>query len=103
MSCPRTHLHFSPLPRAAANRHPHVLLVGRHQPRLLKSLEGWPKNWPASRNFLIRFASPKVEDLASLPANAFDLVVVGAEAQPVSDELIGQLVRVARQGLISLR
>jgi hypothetical protein len=103
MSCPRTHLYFSPLPRTAVNRHPHVLLVGSHQPRLLKSLEGWPKQWSGARNFLIRFAGASAQDLAHLPADAFDLVVVGVEAQPVNDELIGQLVRVARQGLISLR
>jgi hypothetical protein len=103
MSCPRTHLYFSPLPRTAVNRHPHVLLVGSHQPRLLKSLEGWPKQWSGARNFLIRFSGASAQDLAGLPADAFDLVVVGAEARPVSDELIGQLVRVARQGLISLR
>lgn len=103
MSCPRTHLHFSPLSHAAVNRHPHVLLVGSHQPRLLKSLEGWPKQWPGSRNFLVRFAGAQVQDLARLPADAFDLVVVGAEARPLESELIGQLVRVARQGLISLR
>lgn len=103
MSCPRTHLYFSPLPRTAVNRHPHVLLVGSHQPRLLKSLEGWPKQWAGARNFLIRFAGATAQDLARLPADAFDLVVVGAEAQPVNEELIGQLVRVARQGLISLR
>jgi hypothetical protein len=103
MSCPRTHLHFSPLPRTAVNRHPHVLLVGSHQPRLLRSLEGWPKHWPGARNCLIRFAGASAQDLASLPADAFDLVVVGAEARPVDGELIGQLVRVARQGLISLR
>ncbi|WP_225592230.1 class I SAM-dependent methyltransferase [Pseudomonas sp. PDM15] len=103
MSCPRTHLYFSPLPRTAVNRHPHVLLVGSHQPRLLKSLEGWPKQWSGARNFLIRFSGASAQDLARLPADAFDLVVVGVEAQPVNDELIGQLVRVARQGLISLR
>ena len=34
---------------------------------------------------------------------AFDLVVVGAEARPLDSELVGQLIRVARQGLISLR
>lgn len=103
MSCPRTHLHFSPLPRCAVNRHPHVLLVGSHQARLLKSLEGWPKHWPAARNFLVRFAGPRPEDLRALPSDAYDLVVVGVEARPVQAELIGQLVRVARQGLISLR
>ncbi|WP_252273267.1 class I SAM-dependent methyltransferase [Pseudomonas subflava] len=103
MSCSRTHLYFSPLPRTAVNRHPHVLLVGSHQPRLLKSLEGWPKHWPGARNFLIRFADAQAQELARLPADAFDLVVVGAEARPVNHELIGQLVRVARQGLISLR
>lgn len=103
MSCPRTHLHFSPLPQVEVNRHPHVLLVGSHQPHLLKSLEGWPKHWPASRNFLIRFAAPRAEELARLPANAYDLVVAGVEAKPLDDALIGQLVRVARQGLIKLR
>ncbi|SIQ47035.1 hypothetical protein [Aquipseudomonas alcaligenes] len=103
MSCPRTHLHFSPLPRIAVNRHPHVLLVGSHQPRLLKSLEGWPKQWPGARNFLIRFADAQAKALEGLPADAFDLVVVGAEASPLDSELVGQLIRVARQGLISLR
>lgn len=103
MSCPRTHLHFSPLPRIAVNRHPHVLLVGSHQPRLLKSLEGWPKQWPGARNFLIRFADAQAKALADLPADAFDLVVVGAEARPLDSALVGQLIRVARQGLISLR
>lgn len=103
MSCPRTHLYFSPRPHIAVNRHPHVLLVGSHQPRLLKSLEGWPKHWPGARSCLIRFAEAQADKLAELPANAFDLVVVGAEARPLDGELIGQLVRVARQGLISLR
>ncbi|QKE63192.1 class I SAM-dependent methyltransferase [Aquipseudomonas campi] len=102
MNCPRPHLYFSSLPRTAVNRHPHVLLVGSHQPRLLKSLEGWPKHWPGARNFLIKFASPDAEALAQLPSNGFDLVVVGGEVQPVNAELIEQLVRVARQGLISL-
>ncbi len=103
MSCPRSHLHFSPLLPATSCRHPHVLLVGSHQPHLLKYLEGWPKCWPGARNFLVRFAGPQAQDLQALPANCYDLVVVGAESLPVTAELIGQLVRVARQGLISLR
>lgn len=103
MSCPRAHLHFSPLPHTTANRHPHVLLVGSQQPKLLKNLEGWPKHWPGSRNFLIRFASPQVEKLAALPSDSFDLVVVGPESAETSAALIGQLLRVARQGVINLR
>ena len=103
MSCPRAHLHFSPLPHSAANRHPHVLLVGSHQPNLLKNLEGWPKHWPGSRNFLIRFAVPQAEQLAQIASDSFDLVVVGAESAGACAELVGELVRVARQGLISLR
>lgn len=103
MSCPRAHLHFSPLPQAAVNRHPHVLLVGSHQPNLLKNLEGWPKHWPGARNFLVRFAPPQAEQLAQIPSDSFDLVVVGAESASACTELLGQLVRVARQGLISLR
>ncbi len=102
MQCPRPHLTFSSLSSHAQHRHPHVLLVGSHQPHLLKSLEGWPKLWPGTRNCLIRFAEPHAEALQQLPGNAFDLVVVGGEAQPLSDALLGQLVRVARQGLIRL-
>ena len=96
MSCLRPHLYFPLLPRTAANRHP-------HQPNLLKHLEGWPKHWAGSRNFLIRFAGASAQDLKCLPSNAYDLVVVGAETGAAEGELIGQLVRVARQGLISLR
>lgn len=103
MNCPRPHLYFSSLPPTVLNRHPHVLLVGSHQPRLLKSLDGWPKHWPGARNSLIKFAPPQAEALALLPSNGFDLVVFGGEAQPLNAELIEQLVRVARQGLISLR
>ncbi|MFG0382398.1 class I SAM-dependent methyltransferase [Pseudomonas sp. zbq_18] len=103
MSCPRAHLHFSPLPHAAVNRHPHVLLVGNQQPNLLKNLEGWPKHWPASRNFLIRFVAPLAQQLAAIPSDSYDLAVVGRESTVVDAELIGQLVRVARQGVINLR
>lgn len=103
MNCPRPHLHFSPLLPATASRHPHVLLVGTHQPHLLKYLEGWPKCWPGARNFLVRFSGPQAPDLQALPTDSYDLVVVGAEALPVTAELVGHLVRVARQGLISLR
>lgn len=101
MSCPRPHLQLSPLPRLTAQRHPLILLVGQHQPNLLKHLEGWPKHWPGRRNCLIRFAGPGARDLRSVADNTYDLVVVGGDAP--CRELIGDLVRVARQGLISLR
>ncbi|MBB2496084.1 class I SAM-dependent methyltransferase [Aquipseudomonas ullengensis] len=103
MSCPRPHLRFSPVFPAASSRHPHVLLVGSHQPHLLRYLDGWPKHWAGARNFLIRFAGPQAQSLQALPTDSFDLVVVSAESLPVTAELVGQLVRVARQGLISLR
>ncbi|HSC84115.1 MAG TPA: hypothetical protein VLC30_10910 [Pseudomonas sp.] len=70
---------------------------------MLKYLEGWPKHWPGARNFLVHFSAHQTQALAALPANGYDLVVVGAEALPITAELVGQLVRVARQGLISLR
>ncbi len=103
MSCPRPQLQFSPLPSCSVVRHPHVLLIGQHSPSLLKYLEGWPKNWAADRQSLLKFAAAQDAELREMPDAAFDLVVLGESASVLTDELLHEVLRVARQGLIRLR
>jgi len=103
MSCPRPLLQFSPLPSGSVVRHPHVLLIAQHSPSLLRYLEGWPKNWAADRQSLLKFAAPEAAELRELPDAAFDLVVLGESSGALTDELLHEVLRVARQGLIRLR
>ncbi|MDF2489494.1 MAG: hypothetical protein K0S77_2116 [Pseudomonas sp.] len=102
MSCPRTSVCLSPLPAGQASRTPRILLGGPHQPTLLRHLDGWPRRKGQARAFLIQF----IDGAASLGHYAndrFDLAVVQSPAAADAAAMIGQLTRVARQGLITLR
>ncbi|MFO6249082.1 class I SAM-dependent methyltransferase [Pseudomonas aeruginosa] len=69
---------------------------------LVRYLEGWPKRWNGSRTFLIQFAQDG-KDLARFPSDAFDFAVVQAPGAEDLDLVVRQLIRVARQGLITRR
>lgn len=103
MSCPRPYLQFSPVPASALRRAPLVLLLGSHQPRLLDHLDGWPKRWVPARQALVKFAPASAEALQALADDSVDLLLIGRDAGPLDDALLRQALRVARQGLISLR
>jgi hypothetical protein len=83
-------------------RNPRILLGGSHQPTLLRYLEGWPKRWDRPRNFLIQFAR-EGESLSRFASDSFDMAVIQAPSAEELPEVLGQLVRVARQGLITRR
>lgn len=85
-------LHFKPNPK--------ILLGGNHQPALLRYLDGWPKRWGGLRSFLIQF-NHEGESLSRFARDSFDLAVVQAPDAQQADALIRELVRVARQGLIT--
>ncbi|KFF35605.1 hypothetical protein G039_0310100 [Pseudomonas aeruginosa VRFPA01] len=109
MTCPSTQLRLAPITTGLVRRNPRILLSGPHQPTLVRYLEGWPKRWNGSRTFLIQFARDGRE-LARFPSDAFDFAVVQApEAEdpgPRAEDLglvVRQLIRVARQGLITRR
>ena len=102
MSCPRTSVCLSPLPASQASRTPRILLGGNHQPTLLRYLDGWPKRWSGPRTFRIQFVQ-RGESLARFPRDSFDLAVIQAPSASDAAEVIRQLTRIARQGLIARR
>ncbi|MBA1274685.1 class I SAM-dependent methyltransferase [Stutzerimonas azotifigens] len=79
-----------------------VLLVGGHQPALLRCLDGWPRHRGKPRALLIQFNADACS-LAEYPDDAFDLAVVQAPAADELDHCVRELTRVARQGLITRR
>ncbi|WP_277960968.1 hypothetical protein [Pseudomonas sp. RIT-To-2] len=102
MSCPRPIVCLAPLPANGAARTPRILLVGQHQPTLLRYLDGWPRRAGKACASLIQFVSPG-ESLAHLANDRFDLAVVHSPRPDQAAHVIGHLTRVARQGLVTLR
>ncbi|WP_028694407.1 hypothetical protein [Pseudomonas cremoricolorata] len=102
MSCPRTSVCLSPLTAHQAARTPRILLGGQHQPTLLRHLEGLSRRKGHARAFLIQFAD-RDSDLARYASDRFDLAVIQSPAAEVAGEVIAQLTRIARQGLITRR
>ncbi|MEC6745302.1 MULTISPECIES: hypothetical protein [Pseudomonas] len=100
MSCPRTSVCLTPLPTSQATRTPRILLSGKHQPTLLRYLDGWPRPKGRATAFLIQFAD-SCETLARFGNDRFDLAVVQAPSRADAAEVIHHLTRVARQGLIT--
>ncbi|MBC3420120.1 MULTISPECIES: hypothetical protein [unclassified Pseudomonas] len=102
MSCPRTSVCLTPLPVDQASRTPRILLGGQHQPTLLRNLDGFSRRKGQARAFLIQFAEAAC-NLAHYANDRFDLAVIQAPIGEDAGEIIGQLTRIARQGLITRR
>lgn len=102
MTCPQPLLRLAPITSGLVLRNPRILLGGSHQPTLLRYLEGWPKRWNRPRNFLIQFAR-EGESLSRFASDSFDMAVIQAPSAQELPEVLSQLVRVARQGLITRR
>ncbi len=79
-----------------------ILLGGKHQPTLLRYLDGWPRRSGGPAAFLIQFVEDG-ESLARFASDSFDLAVIQAPSAEDAPEMIRQLTRVARQGLITRR
>ncbi|MGQ7957571.1 class I SAM-dependent methyltransferase [Pseudomonas sp. SP16.1] len=102
MTCPQPHIRLAPITSGLLLRNPRILLGGNHQPTLLRYLDGWPKRWSGPRTFRIQFVQAG-ESLARFPRDSFDLAVVQASTADALAETVAELVRVARQGLITRR
>ena len=100
MSCPRSSVCLTPLPSSQSARTPRVLLSGPHQPTLVRFLDGWPRRKGRATALLIQFVDLGTS-LAEFAADRFDLAVVQAPGKEQAAEVIGQLTRIARQGLIT--
>ncbi|WP_302329094.1 hypothetical protein [Pseudomonas triclosanedens] len=102
MTCPNPHVRLAPITTGLVRRNPKILLGGNHQPTLVRYLDGWPKRWNGSRTFLIQFAET-VADIARFPSDSFDFAVVQAPVAEQLESTVSELIRVARQGLITRR
>ncbi|QKZ03877.1 hypothetical protein [Pseudomonas eucalypticola] len=102
MSCPRPIVCLAPLPASSTARTPRILLVGQHQPTLLRYLDGWPRRAGRASASLIQFVAPG-ESLVGLANDRFDLAVVHSPCSEQAAQVIGHLTRVARQGLVTFR
>ncbi|TWI53453.1 hypothetical protein IQ22_02669 [Pseudomonas duriflava] len=102
MTHPYPLFRLAPITHGALCSSPRILLGGLHQPTLLRYLDGWPKRWPLSRSFQIRFAL-QYEELRQFDRDAFDFAVIEAPTADTVTPVIHELVRVARQGIITRR
>ncbi|TVT82803.1 class I SAM-dependent methyltransferase [Pseudomonas sp. H3(2019)] len=92
----------APITAHPTQRSPKILLGGNHQPTLLRYLDGWPRRTGGPAAFLIQFVEDG-ESLARFASDSFDLAVIQSPCAEDAAEVIKQLTRVARQGLIARR
>ncbi|MHA6493309.1 type III secretion system chaperone family protein [Pseudomonas borbori] len=102
MNCPQPSIRLAPITCGLTKRNPKILLGGSHQPTLLRYLDGWPRRWHGPKAFMIQFVHDG-ESMARFPSDSFDLAVVQAPSAAQLDDTVRQLVRIARQGLITRR
>jgi hypothetical protein len=92
----------APITAHLTQRNPKILLGGKHQPTLLRYLDGWPRRTGGPAAFLIQFVEDG-ESLARFASDSFDLAVIQSPSAAEAVDVIRQLTRVARQGLITRR
>ncbi|MGU3309290.1 class I SAM-dependent methyltransferase [Pseudomonas sp. M5A4_2d] len=102
MNALRPLIRLAPITAGLTQRNPRILLGGKHQPTLLRYLDGWPRRTGRPSAFLIQFVEDG-DSLARFASNSFDLAVIQAPNAGDADEVIRQLTRIARQGLIARR
>ena len=102
MSQPRPVVSLAPVTASAELRNPKILLGGKHQPTLLRWLDGWPRRKGRASAFLIQFVE-EGDQLARFASDSFNLAVVQSPRAEDAEVVIRNLIRVSRQGLIALR
>ncbi len=102
MSQPRPLVRLAPITAVHSLRNPKILLGGKHQPTLLRYLDGWPRRKGRATAFVIQFVE-QGDGLARFANDSFDLAVIQSPSAEQAAQVIGNLTRVSRQGLITLR
>ena len=102
MNALRPLIRLAPITAGLTQRNPRILLGGKQQPTLLRYLDGWPRRSGRPSAFLIQFVE-EGDSLGRFASNSFDLAVIQAPSAGDADEVIRQLTRIARQGLIARR
>ncbi|RMN64306.1 hypothetical protein ALQ56_02457 [Pseudomonas syringae pv. papulans] len=94
-------IRLSPISTVLSRKNPKILLSGSHQPTLLRYLDGWPRRRGGSCAFLIQFVETH-QSLSHFADDQFDLAVVQSPQADDVGQVISDLTRIARQGLITL-
>ncbi|MDU8502831.1 class I SAM-dependent methyltransferase [Pseudomonas syringae] len=94
-------IRLSPISTVLSRKNPKILLSGSHQPTLLRYLDGWPRRRGGACAFLIQFVDTN-SSLSHFGNDEFDLAVVQSPQADDVEQLIRDLTRIARQGLITL-
>ena len=102
MNALRPLIRLAPITADLTQRNPKILLGGKHQPTLLRYLDGWPRRSGRPSAFLIQFVEDG-DSLSRFASDSFDLAVIQAPNASNAVEVIHQLTRIARQGLITRR
>lgn len=102
MSSDRFQIRLAPITSGLFRRGPKILLGGNDRQSLMHCLRGWPSRWGRKDSSLIQFACDPETIIADFPADSFDLAVLEAPSAN-AEEVIHELTRVARQGLITRR
>ena len=102
MNAPSPLVRLAPITANLPQHNPKILLGGKHQPTLLRYLDGWPRRTGRPAAFLSQCVADG-ESLARFDSDSFDLAVIQAPSGADANEMIKQLVRVSRQGLITRR
>ena len=102
MSQPRPLVRLAPITANLTLRNPKILLGGKHQPTLLRYLDGWPRRKGRASAFVIQFVEDG-DSLQRFASNRFDLAVIQAPSAESAEQVIRNLTRVCRQGLITRR
>ena len=102
MSQTRPLVRLEPITANLNLRNPKILLGGKHQPTLLRYLDGWPRRKGRASAFLIQFVE-EGDNLARFASNSFDLAVIQSPSAENAEVGIRNLTRGSRQSLITLR
>jgi len=102
MSSSRPLVRLAPITTQLHRRNPKILLGGSHQPTLLRYLDGWPRRHGGPHAFLIQFVDAE-QSLSRFSNDQFDLAVIQSPDAEHLGEVVANLTRIARQGLITRR
>ncbi len=99
MICPQPLCRLAPITTGMNSGTPRILLCANQAAGLLRYMEGWSMNNKSRQLLIESLDQPGL--LAELASDSFDLAVVQAVPVTELNGLVHELVRVARQGLIT--
>jgi len=99
MICPQPLCRLAPVTTGMNSGTPRILLCAKQASALLRYMEGWSLDTRRRQLLIESLDQPAL--LAGIASDSFDLAVVQAVPAVELTGLVHELVRVARQGLIT--